>query len=296
MVVLLLAALRAGAEETSAPLENSKQELKSLQKGAAPGVDASLGKMSDVMPQMQSPVNEPLPFDLTKTQKSESELNKKEDAQKNWLLDGMDKLDPKTPKSKEAGRKNAANVTGDDDKEKAGEADSGDLLTLYSEQKKTTEAKAGAKQTKPARNDPMTPFLQGWLADSPVRGKFFDDYVKRPDGGATNSGAVGSAQPDSSSGLNFSVVDGGASNSRNVPSGPAPVRVNPYLQGLDMSGLQDLGGGGRQSASNPVLQAGPIQPPPPLADPVPALRPPDKKLQLPSLTDDKKYFPQLNKF
>ncbi len=297
ILLVVLAALCLRAEEPGAPLENTRQELKALQKGQAQGGDASaLVKLRDVMPSAPTPGAEVLPFEMPKAQKTDSDLKKKKDSQKNWLLDGMDKLD-KPAKGKTTDRKNEAGAVGEEDKDKptAGESDS--LLAVYSEQKKEAEAKADARQTKPVRSDPMTPFLQGWLADSPVRGKFFDDYIKKPDNAAPGVNPTGpSASVESTAGPMLSGLDLGGGSSHNAPAGPAQARPNPYLQGLDLSALQDSGGASRNQAANPLLQTGVIPPPAPLIDPLPAVRPADKKPLLPMLTDEKKYFPQLNKF
>ena len=301
ILMTALAALAGRAEEPpAAPLENTRQELKSLQKGSAQGADTSaLGKLRDVMPQSPTPGAEVLPFDLPKSQRPDSDLKKKKDTQKNWLLEGMDQLD-KTPKGKAGDRGKATDdPAGGDDKDKADSDEPANLLTLYSAQQKNAEAKAEAHQApKPARNDPMTPFLQGWLADSPVRGKFFDEYVKRPEASASGAGAGSPAlQAENTGGPVLSGLDLGGGNSRNAPSGPTPARANPYLQGLDLAGLQDSGGSvGRSVAASPVLQTGPLISPQPLSDPLPAVKPLDRKQPLPALTDDKKYFPQLNKF
>ena len=300
LLTLVVAQASRAEEPPAAPLENTRQELKSLQKGSAQGADTSaLGKLRDVMPQSPTPGAEVLPFDVPKSERSESALKKKKDAQKNWLLEGMDQLD-KTPKGKAGDRSRAdSNVAGDDEKAKDESDEPPSLLTLYSAQQKNTEAKAEAHQApKPARNDAMTPFLQGWLADSPVRGKFFDEYVKKPDSAAVGSDAGSPIiQTVNSGGPSLSGLDLGGASPRNTSSGPTHAQANPYLQGLDLAGLQDSGpGGSRSVVSNPVLQTGPLVPTQPLLDPLPAVKPLDRKQPLPALTDDKKYFPQLNKF
>ncbi len=287
--LVLLGVLGARADEPGAPLENSKQELKALQKDqTVHGAEAPVGKLRDAMPRLQMPDSGTLPVELSAPQKSESGQKKKMDARKNWLLDGMDKLE-KNPKAKD---RNARDKLTESKDEQADLNDPDYLLKLYSEQKKESDAKADAKQSTANRNDPLTPFLQGWLSDSPVRGKFFDEYIKKPDMGAGVSGATAPALQESGATASFTGLDPGGPGLRHEQGGTAPVQSNPYLQGLDMSALHDTAARDRQS----VVPAGANPPPVSLADPGPPARQPEKKLQLPALSDDNKYFPQLKKF
>ncbi len=292
--VVVLAALAARAGEQGAPLEKSKEDLKALQKDqGAPRGAGALGELREAMPAIQSPVTASLPTEANPRQNSEAELKKKKEAQKNWLLEGMDKLD-KNPRTKGAAKGDLTATEGEH-----GQADPNEpasLLNLYSEQQKNDEARDAAKQSKAVHTDPLAPFLQGWLADSPVRGKFFDEYVRKPDGLTVPGGTAAAAGPENTSGPGLPDAAAGGLGSRNGPAGAPTVQANPYLQGFDSNMLQDAGSGNRQSAAIPMLQSAGIPPPGNVAEPVPALRPSDKKQPLPAVPDDKKYFPQLKKF
>jgi hypothetical protein len=286
---VVLGVLSARADEPGAPLENSKQELKALQKDQTThGTEGPPDKLRDSMPRLQTPGSGILPVEPLAARKSPAGQSKKMDAQKNWLLDGMDKLD----NNAKARNRNARDKLTETKDEPADPDDPDYLLNLYSEQKKDSDTKAETKQSTVSHKDPMAPFLQGWLADSPVRGKFFDDYIKKPDMGAGGSAATPAALQESGTNTAFAGFDPGGHSLRQGQGGAAQVASNPYLQALDMSALQDTAGRNRQA----VAPAAAMPPPVSLANPEPPANQPEKKLQLPTVSDDSKYFPQLKKF
>jgi hypothetical protein len=79
---------------------------------------------------------------------------------------------------------------------------------------------------------------------------------------------------------------------------PVTTQPNPYLQGLDMPALQELGTPHSQSANNANLPAISTsgQASGSMVTPIPESRPPEKKPPGLVPADDKKYFPQLRKF
>lgn len=297
---LLLLAAGAGADEKpgGAPLESSKQALKSLQADqAAKSGDATAGRLTDGLPQLSTPVPGAVTPDYSPTgeaMKKERELQRKRAAQKNWLLNGVEKLG-RDPKGRTAPAGEDRDVLPKDGEDEADSSDPDDLLTLYTEQKKAEDAKAEARQSTMARNDPIAPFLQGWLGNSPVRGKFFDEFVRKPD---TGGEAVTSLGPAESSltrvAAGLAPADEGIRG-----SAAATARPNPYLAGLELSALSDRGGGGRIDPSpgaSLTLGGSGRTPAAPVGDADPPARPAEKKPSTLAPSDNEKYFPQQKKF
>lgn len=254
LLLALTVTARADDEQPAAPLENAKAELKALQKDAAAAKSGALdGSLKDGLPQMQSPIPGALPFDLPQAKTPQSELKKKRDAQKNWLLDGVSRLDEEAKlKSKAQGQSGRDKNQQDD--EKADPTDSDYLLKLYSEQQKKDEANKGTrdmdrKKDALAQNDPLAPFLQGWLAGSPVRGRFFDEFLKKPAGQsgeqASTDGPALPAEVSPLTGLSITDPSGGRAPEPAKNSAPPS---NPYLQALDLG--EARGGPAQAPAAN----------------------------------------------
>jgi hypothetical protein len=287
-----LAAVTARAEEQGeAPLEGSRQELKRLQADQAAKSSAAVaGNVTEGLPQILTPVPGAVQLEMPSLKKAEKERRKKMEEQKNWLLDGVDLLG-KSPKVRGREPDQAAEAFTDKGKKESDSSDPNHMLKLYAEQKKTSEAKSDQLKLTAPRVDPLAPFLQGWLETSPVRGKFFDDFVRRPDA----AGGVPGPGPAEHS---MTQVMGSGDVAGSARAAPATVQPNPYLQGLDTLALQDLGTSRNQAAtvstvfSNPA----PVQPTGGLGDPIPAGHPVEKKPLVLMPSDDKKYFPQLKKF
>jgi len=291
---LVLAGGAAGADDPGkAPLEGSKQELRALQADqTAQNSGAQGSKLTDGLPRLDSPLPGAAATDSVTPVKMEKEAKKHKDAQKNWLLDGVNRLE----KSGQAGahrkdsRRDDINQEGDettdDDKDET-------LLTLYEREGRTADAKAENSHPVPVRNDPLAPFLQGWLADSPVRGKFFDDFTGRPD-----RNGVAAAPGFQPGGPTQPVRDGEALETAPFTSS-SPPHSNPYLQAEAVGFSRDSGtaaGPGQLSAQ----PAGSVTLGPPPADtskdPAPATRPTAGIPPLLAPTDAQKYFPQQKKF
>jgi hypothetical protein len=291
--LVLCATIIVGAAEQGAPLENSQRELKTLQRDqATQSSGVATGKLGEGLPQIQTPIPGALPPDLPKSAKGEPELKKKKDAQKNWLLDGVDKLEKSTnPRGHRAGEtKEAALPEGQS--EQLDSTDPDYLLNLYSEQQKAAEAKADTKYPRSAQSDPFAPFLQGWLSSSPQRGRFLGEFAGKPDANVVATAPGGSPGTVASQNFNGGEVPGTPRGAGGAPP------VNPYLQGLDLPSLQDFSGSRNQAPVAPDAWSKPpdgrtaVLP----ADPIPSVRQTDKKPMQPPLADDKKYFPQLKKF
>jgi hypothetical protein len=280
------------AEEPAAPLENTRQELRAMEKDKArPGDESSAGKGHDLLPQLQMPASGSESLSLESPEKARAALQKKKEANKNWLVDGVTKLEKNS--TTRTARKTAESATSaDEDKPEPGDADY--LLKLYHEQEKKSDAKNAAPLSAvPARNDPLKPFLQGWLSDSPVRGKFFDDYVRKSDAGPDSRVAPSSTTLPPGGGGNQSLSGWDLGNSRANDGRTALPAVNPYLQGLETSDLADHSRSPTAAAtSQPAL----VLPPSIPTAAAPVIAPAEQKQPLWVPSDEKKYFPQLKKF
>jgi hypothetical protein len=285
------------AEPASAPLEGTKQELRKLQADQSANPDTGVtGKLTGAMPQLQTPVPGTMPMEqLATREKTERERQKKAETQKNWLRDGVDQLGKSNDgKHPDKTASDSAMGATEQDKDRPDSSDPNYLLKVYTEQKNADEAKGGREKAAAPRADPFAPFLQGWLENSPVRGRFFDDFVRKPDGvdGGTQPPVASSAAV--STGAAFSPAEAAGGSHR----APGTAQPNPYLQGLDLGSLPDPGNtrGPAAATAGALPSPVPVQSAGGVVDPIPSSRAEEKKpLSLPP-SDDKKYFPQLRKF
>lgn len=293
--MVLLAGAAQGAD-SGAPLESTKKELRNLGGGqkANSGPSASEGLRPN-LPTIQTPGQESLPsLPLVDPEKLEKERKRKKEERKNWLVNGVEQLE-RQDKGKEA---NA--FPAEEDKTEANDARTSDetdpqyLLKLYDEQKKGEEAHK--RETKPQRSppaDPLAPFLQGWMGNSPVRGQFFDEFVRKPEG------VTAAAGPTAPVGVNSSRDFGRISGPGQSPGDNPVAKPNPYLAEINQPVQSEPANKvlPNQNTLSPVHTTPSFDKPRiPLAEPPVDVRPPERK-PLPSpLADDKKYFPQLKRF
>jgi hypothetical protein len=287
-----------------APLESSKQGLRKLEsgQGAGRGPDAKDGLRTGT-PGLHIPGQEDLPAPaLLNPEKLEKQrkAEKEGEERKNWLVNGVRRLEA-TEKGQtgESGRPEAIAVAAPQDGNKTSLDDPQYLLRLYEEQKKAENSRQaeGVSVRKPPA-DPFGPFLQGWLGNSPARGPAFDEFSRRPaaPGGTTATLGFGNTPTSAES------AGHAAGTANSLGQGPAIPAPNPYLAdqspprlGSEPAVLPSLPSGLSQptinpSASLPVL---PVAAPPPT---IPEVRPAERKSVPPAQAEDKKYFPQLNRF
>ncbi len=297
LMLSLLAAVAARAEEPGgAPLAESTQVLKTLQADErAKNNPATAGKLSESLPRLptQVPGATALKFaPPEQATQAEKELRRRKKAQKNWLVDGVEKLGREPKVRRGPGPQEDKDMPAEENT-RTDSSDPDHILSLYAERKREDEAKAQARVATMPRRDPIAPFLQGWLGDSPVRGKFFDDFL-----GKTTTGAA-AAPPAVGSGLEFSQVASGPAAIEQQSRTPSVAgQPNPYLAGLEPFARSEVGGGMLvQAASVPAM----FGPPAPRSgsssiDPIPSARTAEKKPALLAPTGNEKYFPQLKKF
>jgi hypothetical protein len=293
--VMLLGTLSQGAE-SGAPLESTKAQLRKLESDqnttTAPSPTEGL---RETLPAIQTPNQAGLPtLMISPSERSEKERQQQKQARKNWLVDGVESLERKDRSDKLPAW--AESETGSEG-EVPGALERNDpqyLLRLYDDQKKTgTVRHSDTKPQRAAVADPLAPFLQNWLGNSPVRGQFFDEFVRKPDDGAA-AGAVATVPAPSNS---LREVEQGV-----ALEGPVlnqGLKPNPYLADLNPAGLPPPSG--LVPLATNILPFRPVDPTPgpaflPGPGPSSDVRLPEKKPLPVPLADDKKYFPQLKKF
>jgi hypothetical protein len=290
-----------GAEPV-APLESSKQGLRKLESGqtGSRGPEAKEGLRAET-PGLSIPGQEslPLPVLMTPDKQEKQRKTEKERAEsQNWLVNGVRRLEAADkraalePSQKEAAEAGAAMESAPSDT-----TDPQYLLRIYDEQKKVEEGRQNvAAGTRKPVADPLAPFLQGWLGNSPSRGPAFDDFVRGRSSGSPGQpiGVTAPGQPLTTD--TTGAASPATSEPAQLPSGPNPYLDNSSAMGIGLDALnRPLHTA--PPAQLPSLAAGP-QPSVSVAPltPVPELRPAERKAPPPPQADDKKYFPQLNKF
>lgn len=292
----MLLLVSAQGAEGSAPLESTKAQLRKLEKDQkSPSGPSPTEGLRENLPVIQAPSQAGLPtLTLNPAERSEKERQQQKQARKNWLVDGVESLERKDPDGKlpvlaESETESEGEVPGALDR-----SDPHYLLRLYDDQKKTEPGRqSDGKPQRSAQADPFAPFLQDWLGNSPVRGQFFDEFVRKPEGGAA-AGSVASSPPPSNS---LREVEQGVAIQGPVPEqGSKP---NPYLVDLNSTGMPPPASLVPGAAKLPPSSL--VDPPPgrtflPVLGPSPEVTQPEKKALLIPQADDKKYFPQLRKF
>jgi hypothetical protein len=292
-LLLASAAVACAQEQPTAPLSETREQLKALRKdeAARKSTDNSNLNLRGAMPSIATPGQDPLPFNLPS---SNQQTEATQGASNNWLLERYNRLDSKR------GAGDEPDALRDGDSLQPGKLDPNDpdyFLKLYDRQRQEAERKEkeraklagrGALKTDNMVN-PFTPFLKDWLAGSPV-GDVVRDSLKMS-GAATESELEQSAtRADGASG-GFDVATP-AQRSLSTLEEPAPT--NPYLQALTVSDLP------ARAAPPPVVAPPPNRLPMPggIAPPAPRITPQEElRRALPAGVDDaKKYFPQLKKF
>jgi hypothetical protein len=293
----LLVAAQAPAAEGSAPLESTKRELEQLQaaqKNKSAPVTADGVKIATPTLDAQA-VENPVIQQWTDRKKSEERVEKqKQRKSENWLLNGMEQLEKEGTAA--TATTTDAITTGESPGTTVDASDPGYLLKLFDEQKKQTDGKEAAARPRPTPGpDPFAPFLQSWLGNSPVRGQVMDQLRN---GNETAGAPVVAGRPEDFRGPEAAAFSGVAVPTSTPGSLPAAPKPNPYLVDLAplSSPAKDVSAGSAPLAGidRALTPAGPA-PATPLIAPLPEARAPMKGPP-PSPADDKKYFPQLNKF
>jgi hypothetical protein len=288
----------ARSAETGAPLSETQRELRRLQTDRKNRDTPTVADgLKSEAPVLHFPVDAGAATQRPTPEKQERErqLRKEKAAEKNWLIEGMAKLEREEVKA--SGSDISGRTPADGEEAKIDTSDPAYLLKLFDDQKKAEKSRDGDRAVRPAQPNAFAPFLQGWMAPSPVKDQLLGSLDRQGIGGTVAAGVTfGSGSPAGTS----QAVGGNHADSLANPrsSSPSP---NPYLA--------ESGNalGGQPAASLPLLPATSATPPAlPPADisprsspaflPVPEPAPADRKILPPPAADDKKYFPQLKKF
>lgn len=294
------------AEESAAPLQESKQALRQLQKEQGQRATEGAGGLRGALPSINAPDlsgqgSEPV-VPSSPRQQQQDDAARKQRAERNWLVDGMLRLEGKRPDSLLASE--------EDEEEKIDPSDPDFLLKTYMKEQR---ARKEIEKREPrdaahanAAADPMAPFLREWLSGSPVEKAALGELANSPAG---SSNSMGAAFPGERSTLPLSGVDQGGpagerflSSPETIPGGGESAAANPFLQGLELGSLPGAGGGPANLPGNAPSPG----PPPPVTRPAPVVNPPpelppparqnDRKPPPSPLKENEKFFPQQKKF
>lgn len=305
----------AGAQDASAPLSESKQQLKNLRKDrAAQQSGANSGNLRDALPIAGAvPQLESRPEPPPRAPDRGENRKRQDKAGQNWLLDGVNELSrSKGDRTRTGTAKNRASDS-DQEAEADGQAldpsapdyflrvyerERAALLARREEERAAAQGESGSAGSASAleQNNVMAPFLDRWLAGSPVKEIARDSAIASRRDSSPVSGLVGAGEPrEAPRGEKTAALNLPDSNSS---PGATPNRTdsNPFLQALGLPGV-----GGSGPSASPSTNATVLPPPLPMpraadaaALPLPA---PDTPRRPPNVTDEsRKYFPQLKKF
>lgn len=294
----------AGAEQGSpgAPLSESKAALRQLQTDRT-ARESAVGdpQLKEGLPRMETPTPGAGAASIMPpaTNGRKGEPGRASPESRNWLLDGIDRLDQK-PKANGVRSQRS-------DQEDQAPLDPNDpdyLLKAYArqrEQNATTarEAKEDRAAAPVAGSDPLAPFMKDWLAGSPVDQRVFEQIRGAHGGtGSTFSGRPGEPLP---TGIPTSNPAGSfplPGPDFGLPGRSAALpAANPFLSVESPYGP----GAGAAVTGRPPPANVPVPPPQmggprPAVEPLPPIPGIERKPPPSTLQDDKKYFPQQRRF
>jgi len=291
--VVLLIVAQAAAAEASAPLESTKQELRQLestQKSKAGPVMPDRVKLDTPTLDVGGASNPGTPQWTERKKEDEKRARQQQRKDENWLVNGVERLR----------REETATTATTTDEAMAVEAlantpDPADpqyLLKLFDDQAKRSATNGTPAKTRPMpAPDPFAPFLQDWLGNSPVRSQVMEQFRKGGDAAGQTAIPGGTAE------FRAPVVAGTGIAPLPYESA-APAKANPYLtdSSAPIPRYDAIAGAGPLPVPEltlPGAAPAPVSAVP--VSPLPDARTPAKGPPT-SPVDDKKYFPQLNRF
>ncbi|MFI5355427.1 MAG: hypothetical protein ACHQX0_07440 [Desulfobaccales bacterium] len=299
---LAAAAALAAAEEPAAPLAESKRELKQLQSdnAAAKSALSTTGDLKALAPGLTLQTDSAAP--TAPPPVAEPDQSTKPGTGPNWLLDTYGRLD-----GKDAGRNSGKTDRKGGREEGAGtgwidRSDPQYLLKAYDQQAQQDRLRNGGGNPGTSRPpagqgiDPMMPYLQDWLARSPIREVILGTLTHKNSNPFSGADTINEA-PDllGHPGMPEDNTPAGA-NTFLMPSGERTAD-NPYLQALALPGGGETGSPvapvhlpAANSAATTAQSTSAIESTPANSRSLSYKAPP-----APS-DDDKKYFPQLKRF
>ncbi len=294
-LLLLLVATHAAAEENTAPLSESKRQLKQLQKDQSSRDQTATGSdLKGLMPSIAAPGGQAL--DLPPPPEMSSHPNGKDQPgakSANWLLEGYDRLGAAAGKAGKGGRS-----LHEDGRAKVDEARETGSLSQSADKRDQNRADTEGRGDHPKSSqppDPMEPFLKAWLAKSPVKDVILNarDDAKRLDNGSDLLGVeLNPTREGSAPGPALLTTNTAGENTL----GAKPE--NPYLQALNAPLPVTAPAVAPQTNVAPVAATGQGRIDAPVIDATTASPAKNNSFNGPpsQAKDDKKYFPQLKRF
>lgn len=298
----MCATLGALEQDRGAPLAEAKQQLQTLRQdqGARDGTEKLGDSLRGAVPQVAVPG--PAVTEAAKPPRPPPERTSGEaaDQARNWLVDGYERLGP----TRSTDRRRGSPRAGAEENPPLDPKDPDYFLRLYERQRVESQALAqgtrdraqGLNADAPA--NAMAPFLQEWLAGSPVKSVLAD--VLRPTSEPGSSAEPTLRDPRGVGGRTAEADRSGNLGPQGIAAEPmtwSPPARNPYLAALEIAPPQ-------RDSRGTALAAAPV---PPSSGPANARQPegispkggskaPSDFVPPPSPQDEKKYFPQLKKF
>jgi len=288
----VLLAAHAGRAAEGVSLESAKQELRQLestQKNQAGALAPAPLKLDTPTLHLDGAVRPAVSVSIERKREDEERARRaKQRKDANWLVNGVERL-----AREETG--GGPTVVGDDSAElnplgtAADPADPSYLLKLFDAQGQRHASNSMEKPRLTPAPDPFAPFLRDWLGSSPVRSQVMDQLGK-------SAGAAGpTLMPASARDL-----PAPAATDAPLPSAlSASAQANPYLVEADFPAPTN--NAITAPVSFPGIERGPLNGAPAVTS-APAVASPAADARIPakappsSTADDKKYFPQLNRF
>jgi hypothetical protein len=300
LLVAAVAGRGAEAPPAAGALDRTKTELQQLQRDqkVKSGQEDSKVKLGGAVVDLQIGPDSSSPEAwLAEKMKRERKLSREKEANKNWLLEGMEKLEKEEAQAKSPNALAVKDGAADQSEVKPiDQSDPQYLLKLFDGQKKVSDNKSSVgKSPAAASPDAFAPFMQSWLGSSPVKGQVMEQFARKPD----NDGFAGGAPvlPGDYHGPAGGAVGGPPVAGHDAA---AATRANPYLADLGSPILSKevtqeapvLQSMGAPAMTSDAERGGPVLlPSAPAAD-----NREHPKGPPPSPADDKKYFPQLKRF
>jgi hypothetical protein len=283
-----VATVAFAADDPNAPLANTKAQLQSLKKDAAAQQADTPRAPKLELPSIQGAVAGP-ELELPRPKRDDADSqDRKRAQQKDWLLQGFDRLDRKSS----FGTAKSADTKAETEDEPLDPNDPDYFLRVYERQRAERDTKRldvnalASGELRTDAPDPLAPFMKEWLADSPVREALQSVNATHSTGDRVASGSIGSAP--------MAVTH--TASAATVSARPVP---NPFVQALGLPTFDQTASDTRAAAVEPVRNT-PTSSPTNQTNTIydlPERPKTDVRQALPAPpADDKKYFPQLKKF
>lgn len=294
------AGIACAAEDLNAPLAGAKQQLQSLRKDETVQKAAVSDGIKLDLPALNTP---DAGAALPPPKRDESAAKQKDNSQRDWLLEGFDRLERRKsarPRGATTGNKDD---DGSDPEKPLDPSAPNYFLRHYEHQRAQSEAQhltsVGAPDDRAANagslgGDPFAPFMKDWLANSPVR----DALQNAVSPSATRAVAAIGNMPSAPRSIDGGQV-GSVAELPDAKAAQRGARANPFVQALGLPSVdQPAMAESRSMRAETALTISTANSTPSTTvyDLPERAKPDVKRVLPPPPSEDKKYFPQLKKF